>query len=68
MDLATANGMAMRLGEGKAREERDALFKKFMKGEKGPLPDKWADKDVQKNTYGFDCISETQKACSDIGW
>lgn len=68
VDMATANGKAMHLGEGKAREERDALFRKMMKGEKGPVPDKWADKDVQKNIYGFDCILETQKACSAIGW
>ncbi|KAF5315252.1 hypothetical protein D9619_007443 [Psilocybe cf. subviscida] len=67
VELAAANGRLMHLGEGKAKEERDAMFAKSKEG-KAPLPDRWADKDVQRNTYGFDCALETEKACTEAGW
>ena len=55
VELAAASGRAMHLGEGKAREERDRQFAALRAG-KGPVPDKWADADVQKKIYGFDCM------------
>lgn len=50
----------MHLGEGKAKEERDAAFK-AAKENGGPVPDKWADKDVQRMIYGFDAWQETEQ-------
>lgn len=51
VELAAASGRAMHLGEGKAKEERDKAFK-----EGKAVPDKWADAQVQKTIYGFDCM------------
>lgn len=53
--IAAANGKAMHLGDGEAKEERDRQFAALKSG-KGPVPDKWADADVQKQIYGFDCM------------
>jgi salicylate hydroxylase len=50
VELAAASGRALHLGEGAAKAERDRLFK-----EGKTVPDKWADADVQKRIYGFDC-------------
>ncbi|OCL03719.1 2-polyprenyl-6-methoxyphenol hydroxylase [Glonium stellatum] len=55
VELAAASGRAMHLGEGRAREERDKQFAALKAG-KGPVPDKWADADVQREIYGFDCM------------
>jgi salicylate hydroxylase len=55
VDLAAASGKAMHLGDGQAKEERDKAFAALKSG-KGPVPDKWADADVQKLIYGFDCM------------
>jgi salicylate hydroxylase len=55
VDLAAASGRAMHLGEGQAKEERDRAFAALKSG-KGPVPDKWADADVQRLIYGFDCV------------
>jgi salicylate hydroxylase len=55
VDLAAASGKAMHLGEGQAKEERDRAFAALKSG-KGPVPDKWADADVQRLIYGFDCV------------
>lgn len=55
VELAAASGRAMHLGEGKAKEERDRQFAALKEG-KGPVPDKWADADVQKMVYGVDCM------------
>ena len=54
--LAASSGREMHLGEGKAREERDRLFANSKVGGGGPVPDKWADRDVQKMIYGHDCM------------
>lgn len=54
VDMASASGRAMQLGEGAAKEERDRQFAALKQG-KGPVPDKWADADVQREIYGFDC-------------
>jgi salicylate hydroxylase len=56
VDLAAQNGRAMHLGEGKAKEERDRQFAAMKAGKGGSVPDKWADADVQKMTYGHDCM------------
>jgi salicylate hydroxylase len=55
VELAAANGRALHLGEGAAKEERDRQFA-ALKDKKGPVPDKWADADIQKKVYGFDCM------------
>ena len=55
VDLAAQSGRALHLGDGAAKEERDKQFAALKDG-KGPVPDKWADADVQKKVYGFDCI------------
>lgn len=50
VELAAASGRALHLGDGAAKAERNRLFK-----EGKTVPDKWADGDVQKRIYGFDC-------------
>ena len=55
VELAAANGRAMHLGEGAAKEERDRQFAALKSG-KGPVPDKWADADVQRMVYGQDIM------------
>ena len=55
VELAAASGRGLHLGEGAAKEERDKQFAALKAG-KGPVPDKWADADVQKRVYGFDCV------------
>ncbi|KAF2857770.1 FAD/NAD(P)-binding domain-containing protein [Piedraia hortae CBS 480.64] len=50
VELAAASGRALHLGEGAAKEERDRQFAALKQG-KGPVPDKWADEDVQKMIY-----------------
>lgn len=55
VELAAASGRAMHLGDGKAKEERDKQFAALKEG-KGPVPDKWADADVQKIIYGTDVM------------
>ncbi|KAL2868636.1 putative monooxygenase [Aspergillus lucknowensis] len=59
VELAAASGRALHLGDGAAKEERDKQFAALKAG-KGPVPDKWADADVQKEIYGFDCIKEAE--------
>jgi len=57
VELAAASGRALHLGEGAAKEERDKQFAALKaQAGKGPIPDKWADADVQKQIYGFDCM------------
>lgn len=55
VELAAASGRTLHLGAGEAKEERDKQFAALKEG-KGPVPDKWADADVQKMVYGFDCM------------
>jgi salicylate hydroxylase len=61
VDLATASAKALHLGEGKAREERDKIFAALKKNGKGPVPDKWADADMQRMIYGHDCVQYAQE-------
>ncbi|KAM3415064.1 hypothetical protein BST61_g10199 [Cercospora zeina] len=55
VDLAAASGRALHLGDGAAKEQRDKQFAALKSG-KGPVPDKWADADVQKDIYGQDVM------------
>ncbi|KAF2002386.1 FAD/NAD(P)-binding domain-containing protein [Amniculicola lignicola CBS 123094] len=66
VNLAAENGRSMHLGAGSAKEERDKMFAALKTG-KGPVPDKWADADVQRMIYGHDCVEEAEKACKEQG-
>lgn len=65
VELAAASGRALHLGDGKAKEERDAAFKALKEG-KGPVPDKWADADVQKIIYGLDVVEVAERDFDEI--
>ena len=65
VDLAAASGRALHLGEGAAKEERDRQFAAAKEG-KGPVPDKWADANVQKEIYGFDCTKVTEESFEEL--
>ena len=65
VEMAAANGRAMHLGEGAAKEERDRQFAALRQG-KGPVPDKWADADVQREIYGFDCAKVTEDSFDEL--
>ncbi|TGO49436.1 hypothetical protein BCON_0210g00170 [Botryotinia convoluta] len=54
VELAAQSGRALHLGDGAAKAERDKQFA-ALKQKGGAVPDKWADADVQKKVYGFDC-------------
>lgn len=56
VNLAAASGKAMHLGEGAAKGERDRQFAALKGKQGGPVPDKWADADVQKMIYGQDVM------------
>lgn len=60
VDLAAESGRALHLGHGQAREERDKQFAALREG-KGPVPDKWADADIQKWVYGVDCVKDAEE-------
>ncbi|KAF1809761.1 putative monooxygenase [Eremomyces bilateralis CBS 781.70] len=61
--IAAASGRALHLGSGAAKEERDKQFAALKAaGGKGPVPDKWADPEVQKEIYGHDCTKEAETA------
>ncbi|KAL4960644.1 putative monooxygenase [Aspergillus stella-maris] len=61
VELAAASGRALHLGDGAAKEQRDKQFA-ALKGGKGPVPDKWADADVQREIYGFDCVKVAEES------
>ena len=65
VDLAAASGRALHLGDGAAKEERDRQFAAAKEG-KGPVPDKWADANVQKEIYGFDCTKVTEESFEEL--
>jgi salicylate hydroxylase len=65
VELAAASGRAMHLGEGQAKKERDRAFAALKSG-KGPVPDKWADADVQKMIYGVDCMKVARDMFKDM--
>ncbi len=56
VEMAAQSGKDLVLGEGAAKEERDRIYAEAKKGGGGPVPDKWADADVQRRTYGHDCM------------
>ncbi|TVY36259.1 FAD-dependent monooxygenase [Lachnellula subtilissima] len=67
VELAAASARNLHLGEGKAKEERDRMFKELRdKGGKAPVPDKWADADVQKIVYGVDCVKIARENFTDL--
>ncbi|MCJ1395645.1 hypothetical protein MMC18_008531 [Xylographa bjoerkii] len=59
VELAAASARALHLGDDneEAKKKRDAEFAALKKGQ-GPVPDKWADAEVQKMIYSFDCDKE----------
>jgi salicylate hydroxylase len=62
VDLAAASGRSLHLGEGKAKEDRDKIFAALRdKQGRGPVPDKWADAEVQKMIYGHDCVQNAKE-------
>ncbi|MCJ1293876.1 hypothetical protein MMC34_005433 [Xylographa carneopallida] len=63
VELAAASGRALHLDDDneEAKKRRDADFAALKKGQ-GPVPDKWADAEVQKMIYGFDCDKEANAA------
>ncbi|KAJ5011701.1 FAD-dependent monooxygenase OpS4 [Colletotrichum sp. SAR 10_99] len=58
VNMAFLSGKQLHLGEGKAKEERDRMFKE-KKG--GTVPDKWASPEVQKMIYSNDCVANIQR-------
>ena len=60
VNLAAITGVQLRLGEGAAKEERDKMLAS-LKDKKGESPDKWADQNTQKMTYGHDCMQVTNE-------
>jgi salicylate hydroxylase len=65
VEMAAASGRALHLGDGAAKAERDKQFA-ALKEKKGAVPDKWADADVQKQIYGFDCQKVTEESFDEI--
>ena len=61
VELAAANGRAMHLGDGAAKEERDRQFAALKEKKGGAVPDKWADADVQRMTYGEDIAKTAEE-------
>ena len=59
VELAAASARGLHLGDDneEAKKKRDAEFA-ALKGGQGPVPDKWADAEVQKMIYSFDCDQE----------
>ncbi|KAK3318515.1 hypothetical protein B0H66DRAFT_241177 [Apodospora peruviana] len=64
VDLAAFSGRTLHLGEGKAKEERDRLFKE--NGKSGVVPDKWASPDVQKMIYSYDCVKDAKERFEEL--
>lgn len=67
--MAAASGKELHLGEGAAKEERDRMFAQLREGggaDGGKVPDKWADREVQKMIYGHDCAMEAEQACDQV--
>lgn len=62
VELAAASARGLHLGDDNeaARKKRDAEFAALKEG-KGPVPDKWADAEVQKMVYSFDCDREAER-------
>ena len=61
VELAAASGRAMHLGDGEAKKQRDEQFKALKEGKGGPVPDRWADAEVQKMIYGTDVVKVAEQ-------
>lgn len=62
VEIAAASGRGLHLGTGTAKEERDKQFAALKaSGGKGSVPDRWADAEVQKMIYGFDCVKVAEQ-------
>jgi salicylate hydroxylase len=59
VEMAYMSSLSLHLGEGKAREERDRMFRE--RGSEGSVPDKWASPDVQRMIYTNDCVANIQR-------
>lgn len=55
VELAALAGRSMHLGEGAEKEARDRQFEALRRTGKGPVPDRWADAEIQSMVYGTDC-------------
>lgn len=64
VELAAHSGRVLHLGEGKAKEERDRLFRDNGRG--GEVPDKWASPDVQKRIYSYDCVKDAMERFEEL--
>ncbi|KAH7248712.1 uncharacterized protein BKA55DRAFT_594601 [Fusarium redolens] len=58
VEMAYMSGRTLHLGEGKAKEERDRMFKEHKTS--GSVPDKWTSPDVQKMIYTNDCVAKVR--------
>jgi salicylate hydroxylase len=58
VEMAYLSGRTLHLGEGKAKEERDRMFKEHKTS--GSVPDKWTSPDVQKMIYTNDCVAKVR--------
>jgi salicylate hydroxylase len=65
VEMAAASGRTLHLGDGAAKEQRDKQFAALKAG-KGPVPDKWADADVQRMIYGHDCTKVAQDSFDEL--
>lgn len=59
VEMAYMSSLTLHLGEGKAREERDRMFRERESG--GSVPDKWASPDVQEMIYTNDCVANIKR-------
>jgi len=66
--LAAASGKSLHLGEGAAKEDRDRLFREAQRNGtmKAEVPDKWADKEVQRMIYGHDCVRVAEERFAEL--
>ncbi|KAF4454496.1 salicylate hydroxylase [Fusarium austroafricanum] len=58
VEMAYLSGRTLHLGEGKAKEERDRMFKEHKIS--GSVPDKWTSPDVQRMIYSNDCVAKVR--------
>lgn len=56
----------MHLDEGEAKRQMDERFKALKEGKGGPVPDRWADAEVQKMIYGTDVVATTGRTCREV--
>lgn len=64
VQMAYISGRTLHLGEGKAKEERDRMFKEHKSS--GAVPDKWASPDVQRMIYTNDCVENVKSQFDEL--